>query len=162
MSFGRQAGYEEEEQARYSASGYKGQNSAKDAAYRKRFKHKSRSDVRREKREPVRRSPVRRRRRSRSRSRDRRRGRSDSRSPTPPPAEKGMIEVILNDRLGTKCRVKCLPTDTVKTLKMFAALQLGVKPEKLRLQKWYSVFKDHIMLQDYEIKDGMSLELHFN
>jgi ubiquitin-like protein 5 len=30
------------------------------------------------------------------------------------------------------------------------------------LQKWYSIFKDHITLEDYEIHDGMGLELYYN
>ena len=33
------------------------------------------------------------------------------------------------------------------------------RPEKLRIQKWYTIYKDHITLEDYEIHDGMSLEL---
>jgi len=37
--------------------------------------------------------------------------------------------------------------------------QLGTRPEKLRIQKWYTVYKDHITLEDYEIHDGMGLEL---
>ena len=65
----------------------------------------------------------------------------------------------------------------------------GTRPEKIRLQKWYTVFKvcaathawrvhdasplqprvrapslpqDHITLEDYEIHDGMGLELFYN
>ena len=30
------------------------------------------------------------------------------------------------------------------------------------MQKWYSIFKDHITLEDYEIHDGMGLELYYN
>jgi len=37
--------------------------------------------------------------------------------------------------------------------------KLGTRPEKLRIQKWYTVYKDHITLEDYEIHDGMGLEL---
>ena len=32
----------------------------------------------------------------------------------------------------------------------------GTRPEKIRIQKWYNVFKDHITLADYEIHDGMA------
>ncbi|KAL7484522.1 hypothetical protein ACHAW6_010157, partial [Cyclotella cf. meneghiniana] len=70
-----------------------------------------------------------------------------------------MIEVILNDRLGKKIRVKCNPDDTIGDLKKLAAAQLGTRPEKLRIQKWYTVYKDHITLEDYEIGEGMGLEL---
>jgi ubiquitin-like protein 5 len=121
-----------------------------------------------------------------------------------------MIEVVLDDRLGKKVRVKCNEDDTIGDLKKLAAAQLGTRPEKLRLQKWYTIYKgeasllyymlfiprawypshgrqrflqtlgacrrraflnlthgpffpfpspDHITLDDYEIHDGMGLEL---
>ena len=41
-----------------------------------------------------------------------------------------------------------------------AAAQLGTRPEKLKIQKWYTIYKDHITLEDYEIHDGMGLELY--
>ena len=47
-----------------------------------------------------------------------------------------MIEVVLNDRLGKKIRVKCNEDDTVGDLKKLAAAQLGTRPEKLKIQKW--------------------------
>ncbi|PKI82695.1 ubiquitin-like modifier hub1 [Malassezia vespertilionis] len=71
-----------------------------------------------------------------------------------------MIEVIANDRLGRKVRVKCSPDDTVGDLKKLIAAQTGTAPEKIILKKSYSTFKDHITLADYEIHDGDSLELH--
>ena len=73
-----------------------------------------------------------------------------------------MIEVLLNDRLGKKIKVKCNSDDTVGDLKKLTAAQIGSRPEKLRIQKWYTVFKDHITLDDYEVADGMSLELYYN
>ena len=27
----------------------------------------------------------------------------------------------------------------------------GTRPEKIRIQKWYTIYKDHITLADYEI-----------
>jgi ubiquitin-like protein 5 len=114
-----------------------------------------------------------------------------------------MIEVILDDRLGKKVRVKCNEDDTIGDLKKLAAAQLGTRPEKLKIQKWYTVYKvccsamkrklssvsielphlilspkpppaprqnnhfsphfnqDHITLEDYEVHDGMSLELYY-
>jgi ubiquitin-like protein 5 len=71
-----------------------------------------------------------------------------------------MLEVVLNDRLGKKVIVKCNEDDTIGDLKKLAAAQLGTRPEKLRIQKWYTVYKDHITLEDYEISDGMGLELY--
>merc|ERR1711879_156658 len=73
-----------------------------------------------------------------------------------------MIEVILNDRLGKKIRVKCNEDDTVGDLKKLVAAQTGTKWEKIRIQKWYNIYKDHITLEDYEIHDGMGLELYYN
>ena len=33
--------------------------------------------------------------------------------------------------------------------------------DKIVLKKWYTIFKDHIALEDYEIHDGMNLELYY-
>jgi hypothetical protein len=46
-----------------------------------------------------------------------------------------MIEVLLNDRLGKKVRIKCNSNDTIGDLKKLAAAQLGTRHEKLRIQK---------------------------
>jgi ubiquitin-like protein 5 len=79
-----------------------------------------------------------------------------SRRPTPHCAARS----ICNDRLGKKIRVKCNADDTVGDLKKLLAAQTGTRPEKLRIQKWYTVYKDHITLEDYEIHDGLGLELY--
>ena len=72
-----------------------------------------------------------------------------------------MIEVYVNDRLGKKVRVKCSPEDTIGTLKKLIAAQTGTKAEKIVLKKWYTIYKDHITLEDYEIQDGMCLEMYY-
>ncbi|KAG4106857.1 ubiquitin-like protein [Neocallimastix lanati (nom. inval.)] len=72
-----------------------------------------------------------------------------------------MIEIVVNDRLGKKVRVKCMPEDTIGDLKKLIAAQTGTKPEKIILKKWYSTYKDHITLDDYEIHDGMNLEMYY-
>ena len=69
---------------------------------------------------------------------------------------------MLNDRLGKKVRVKCNSNDTVRDLKLMAAALTGTRPEKIRLQKWNTVFKDHIALADYEIRNGSNLEMYYN
>ena len=46
-----------------------------------------------------------------------------------------MIEVVCNDRLGKKVRVKCNEDDTIGDLKLLIAAQTGTRPEKLRIQK---------------------------
>ena len=40
--------------------------------------------------------------------------------------------------------------------------QTGTRVEKIRLQKWYNIYKDHTTLEDYEIQDGMGIELYYN
>lgn len=59
-----------------------------------------------------------------------------------------MLEVTCNDRLGKKVRVKCNPDDTVGDLKKLIAAQTGTRYDKIVLKKWYTIFKDHITLQD--------------
>lgn len=76
--------------------------------------------------------------------------------------EAKMIEVVLNDRLGKKVRVKCNDDDTIGDLKKLVAAQTGTRSDKIRIQKWYTIYKDHITLKDYEIHDGMGLELYYN
>ena len=67
-----------------------------------------------------------------------------------------MIEVVLNDRLGKKVRVKCNPDDTIGDLKKLVAAQTGTRPEKIRIQKWYNVYKDHITLEVCSIRPNYS------
>lgn len=45
-----------------------------------------------------------------------------------------MIELVLNDRLGKKIRVKCNEDDTVGDLKKLVAAQVGTRPEKIRIR----------------------------
>ncbi|PUU75853.1 ubiquitin-related domain-containing protein [Tuber borchii] len=73
-----------------------------------------------------------------------------------------MIEVICNDRLGKKVRVKCDPDDTIGDFKKLVAAQIGTSAEKIVLKKWYNTFKDHITLADYEISNGASLEMYYS
>ena len=73
-----------------------------------------------------------------------------------------MIEVVVNDRLGRKVRVKCNSDDTVGDLKKVIAAQTGTRPEKIRLQMWSTVLRDQIALDDYEVHDGTGLELYYN
>ena len=51
-----------------------------------------------------------------------------------------MIEVVLNDRLGKKVRVKCNSDDTILDLKKLAAAQLGTRYEKITIKKWCKPF----------------------
>ncbi|XP_044181158.1 ubiquitin-like protein 5 [Acropora millepora] len=58
--------------------------------------------------------------------------------------------------------IKLSPDDTVGDLKKLIAAQTGTKWDRIVLKKWYTIFKDHITLEDYEIHDGMNLELYYN
>ena len=73
-----------------------------------------------------------------------------------------MMEVVCNDRLGGKVRVKCFPSDTILILKKLIAAHTGTRFDKIRLQKAHTVYKDHITIDDYEIKDGMQIEMYYN
>jgi hypothetical protein len=42
-------------------------------------------------------------------------------------------------RLGKKVRVKWNEDDTIGDLKKLAAAQLGTRPEKLKIQKWFVI-----------------------
>ena len=70
----------------------------------------------------------------------------------------------------TRCCVKrrkrqpCTPVESAAASRapVPARARSGTRPEKLRIQKWYNIYKDHITLEDYEIHDGMGLELYYN
>ena len=68
-----------------------------------------------------------------------------------------MIELILNDRLGKKVRVKCNEDDTIGDLKKLAAAQLGTRPEKLRIQKWYVFVGEHYVCFFSFIKSDLQI-----
>ena len=53
--------------------------------------------------------------------------------PAPAANENPMIEVVCNDRLGGKVRVKCYPTDKIGDLKLLISAHTGTKPDKIRL-----------------------------
>lgn len=72
-----------------------------------------------------------------------------------------MIEVLANDRLGKKIKVKCLPEDTIGDLKKIILLQVGTPWEKLVLKKGHQTYKDHITLDDYEVHHGFNFELYY-
>ena len=73
-----------------------------------------------------------------------------------------MIEIIVNDRLGRKVRIKCFETDTIGDLKKLVTSHIGTRAEKLRLQKANLIYKNHITVGDYEIHHGMSVDLYYN
>ena len=73
-----------------------------------------------------------------------------------------MIEIYVNDRMGRKERIKCCPSDTIRDLKKLVAAKTGTRWERIKLQKGFSVYKDNITLDDYEIKHGFGFEMYYN
>jgi hypothetical protein len=68
--------------------------------------------------------------------------------------------VNVNNRLGTKGQIPCLPSDTIGQFKMMVAASTGLKPHEIMLKKQgMRPFKDHITLADYEISNGVQLDL---
>ncbi len=51
------------------------------------------------------------------------------------------------DTARLQVRVKCNADDTIGDLKKLIAAQTGTRAEKIRLQKWYNIYKDHITLE---------------
>ena len=47
-------------------------------------------------------------------------------------------------------------------LKLLLLFSTNKQTNKNRIQKWYTIYKDHITLDDYEVKDGSNLELYYN
>ncbi|OAQ70198.1 ubiquitin-like protein (HubA) [Pochonia chlamydosporia 170] len=85
--------------------------------------------------------------------------------PAPAPAAGGeeMIIVHVNDRLGSKSAVPCLPSDTVGQFKIMVAARIGREPNQIMLRRQGErPFKDHITLEDYGISNGVQLDLEID
>ncbi|KFG86177.1 putative ubiquitin-like protein (HubA) [Metarhizium anisopliae] len=85
--------------------------------------------------------------------------------PTPASATGGeeMIIVHVNDRLGSKSAVPCLPSDTVGQFKIMVAARIGREPSQIMLRRQGErPFKDHITLEDYGISNGVQLDLEID
>ncbi|KAG9185418.1 hypothetical protein G6011_07962 [Alternaria panax] len=125
------------------------------------------------------------RRRDSSRSRDQRRHRSRSRDRKPrdttrdrssdgKPKEKKkpaapaapsepMILVTINDRLGTKTQVPCLPSDPIKLLKAMVAAKIGRPVHEIMLKRQGErPFHDNLTCADYAISNGVQIDLELN
>ncbi|KAL4942612.1 ubiquitin-related domain-containing protein [Aspergillus oleicola] len=108
--------------------------------------------------------------RPRSRSRDRDRNSEDRQDrprkekklkpAAPVMAGEAMIIVHVNDRLGTKAAIPCLPSDTVGNFKALVAAHIGREPHEILLKRQGErPFKDFITLGDYSIGNGVQLDL---
>ena len=86
-------------------------------------------------------------------------------SPHSQPRQSALAQSLTHPIHTSSCplpqvRVKCNEDDLIGDLKKLIAAQIGTRPEKIRLQKWHTVFKDNISLEDYEIHDQSSLEMY--
>ncbi|KAL4865613.1 ubiquitin-related domain-containing protein [Aspergillus spectabilis] len=81
--------------------------------------------------------------------------------PKPPPQPtEDLIIVHVNDRLGTKAAIPCLPSDTVGNFKALVAAHIGREPHEILLKRQGErPFKDFISLADYSIGNGVQLDL---
>lgn len=74
-----------------------------------------------------------------------------------------LIVVNVNDRLGTKTAVPCLPSDTVGQLKLMIAARIGRDPGQIMLRRQGErPFKDMLSLEDYGISNGVQLDLEID
>ena len=80
-----------------------------------------------------------------------------------PSAPATFILVTVNDRLGTKATIPCLPNDTVGDFKKLVAAQIGRQPHEIMLKRQSErPFKDHITLADYGVSNGVQLDLELD
>ncbi len=63
-----------------------------------------------------------------------------------------MIEIICNDRLDKKVRVKCNPDDTISDLKKLIAAQTGTKSEKIVLKKLCQYYERNFLLEFFSFQ----------
>ena len=71
-----------------------------------------------------------------------------------------MIIVNVNDRLGTKAAIPCLASDSIKNFKIMVAARIGREPNEILLKRQgMRPFKDMLTLADYEISNGVQLDL---
>lgn len=73
------------------------------------------------------------------------------------------IIVTVNDRLGTKAQIPCLPDDTVGDFKKLVAAHIGRQPHEIMLKRQSErPFKDQLTLADYGVSNGVQLDLELH
>ncbi|KAI1296326.1 ubiquitin-related domain-containing protein [Xylaria venustula] len=84
-----------------------------------------------------------------------------ARAPAAPVASgEEMIIVHVNDRLGTKAAIPCFASDRIKEFKIMVAARIGREPHEILLKRQgQRPFKDILTLADYEISNGVQLDL---
>ncbi|KAF2020264.1 ubiquitin-like protein [Aaosphaeria arxii CBS 175.79] len=90
---------------------------------------------------------------------------SKDKPPAAPPAAPGqqMIIVTVNDRLGTKAQIPCLPSDPVKVFKAMVAARIGRPVHEIMLKRQGErPFKDQLTLEDYGVSNGVQIDLELD
>ncbi|KAL8661119.1 MAG: hypothetical protein Q9202_005881 [Teloschistes flavicans] len=83
-----------------------------------------------------------------------------SKKPSIAPVAEAMIIVNVNDRLGTKASIPCLPSDIIRDFKNFVARAIGREPHEIMLKRQGErPFKDVLTLEDYGVSNGVQLDL---
>lgn len=73
------------------------------------------------------------------------------------------IIVTVNDRLGTKASIPCLPSDSVGDFKKMVAAHIGRQPHEIMLKRQGErPFKDILSLEDYGVSSGVQLDLELD
>lgn len=73
-----------------------------------------------------------------------------------------MIEIIVNDRIGHKERIKVNEDDTIGDVKILVAFKIGTRPERIRLQIANKVLVDSVTISDYEIHQGTQIDMSYD
>ncbi|RWW30400.1 hypothetical protein GW17_00005016 [Ensete ventricosum] len=73
-----------------------------------------------------------------------------------------MIEVVLNDRLGKKVRVKCNEDDTISDRRSWWRRRRAPVPTRSASRSGTPSTRITSPLRTTEIHDGMALELYYN
>ncbi|KAF2279000.1 ubiquitin-like protein [Westerdykella ornata] len=74
-----------------------------------------------------------------------------------------MIIVTVNDRLGTKAQIPCLPSDPIKVFKAMVAARIGRAPHEIMLKRQGErPMKDALTLEDYGVSNGVQLDLELD
>ncbi|KAL9578370.1 MAG: hypothetical protein Q9212_005761 [Teloschistes hypoglaucus] len=82
-----------------------------------------------------------------------------STQPSSKRSKSAMMRIFVNNRLGIRKEIPCLPTDTIEEFKKIAATYMGMRPETIMLKKQgQRPMKNFLTLEDYEIGNGASFD----
>ncbi|KAL1857157.1 hypothetical protein Plec18167_004632 [Paecilomyces lecythidis] len=96
----------------------------------------------------------------RGHDRDRKREKKEKKPAPAATSSEEFIIVHVNDRLGTKAAIPCLPSDPIKLFKAQVAARIGREPHEILLKRQGErPFKDQLTLEDYGVSNGVQLDL---